>query len=357
MGCGGSKEEAQAGTPKAKQPEIGVPPMPQQQSEDIVHTKDIVHTPRSPQFCTSFAEGRHESGAVPVKPTQPIWEKTPLAQMRELPQRDAKSCSYEFALRAIVPELSAAQNGALATSSKAALEKATMMQQANQLKRGAHLQPNAEIAYDEACALILYTALCNDDDSLSYYKRVNTLLRERSPKIAPYIPMLRLLTLALKKLVPAGNQTTFRGIRGDMQDDYEMGSVFTWHAFTSTTTSLNVIEGFMGKEGDRTIFVIGSSGGYDIKRFSLEATQDEILLTCVVRLGLSLACQRTSLRGCSVAVSVLACSSHPHGTHHAMARDRTAAGRAPLSESPVCFTPVAGSPSSTCRRWRPRQMG
>ena len=111
-------------------------------------------------------------------------------------------------------------------------------------------------------------------------------MRQRSAKIAPYIPMVQLHALALKKLAPMEHLQVYRGVRADLTSEYSIGTKVTWHSFTSTTRTMGVLEDFLGKEGDRTIFLISTNSGYDIKNFSLEPEQDEVLLPA----GLSFEC-------------------------------------------------------------------
>jgi hypothetical protein len=54
----------------------------------------------------------------------------------------------------------------------------------------------------------------------------------------------------------------------------------TWWSFTSTTLEMSLLEDeqFCGKRGERTIFMISTTLGFDIKAFSFYEAEAEILL-------------------------------------------------------------------------------
>ena len=101
-------------------------------------------------------------------------------------------------------------------------------------------------------------------------------------KIAPYGPCMVGIVKHMKKIEPYGNHTVFRGVKVDLRDHYPEGRKVTWHGFCSTTKSLKVLENpmFCGVTGKRTIFTIALTQGQarDISRYSLVASEDEVLL-------------------------------------------------------------------------------
>jgi len=106
---------------------------------------------------------------------------------------------------------------------------------------------------DETAAISLYT----HDSEL--YPKLNDLLRQRDrTRLKPFLPYLRLLMDARRKL-PRHVGTVWRGVKGvDLRDKYLKGSEVYWWAFSSTTKDLSTLQNpnFLGTSGVRTVFNI-----------------------------------------------------------------------------------------------------
>ena len=135
-----------------------------------------------------------------------------------------------------------------------ALEKAEELQAHGQL---------GELTIDEAAAIALYTAECN------FYSTLNRLLSQRDRlALAPFLPFLRLMLQARRKL-PTHTQAVWRGVKGvDLTSDFPKGKKLFWWAFTSTSKHVSTLlnPAFCGTSGTRTQFMIEASSGVDIVR-------------------------------------------------------------------------------------------
>ena len=163
----------------------------------------------------------------------------------------------------------------------------------------------SSLSDDQACALALYTDMSSEK---AYYRQLNAIQREEDwPRIMPFLPMLKLQILALKKLPKAfsreqgdaGAADVWRGVKLNLIDQYAPHhrldgrlprlagdwpvqlhdspchgrraavhpkpaahvphryphqSFITWWPFSSTTRSMEMLEQptFLGTEGERT---------------------------------------------------------------------------------------------------------
>ena len=56
----------------------------------------------------------------------------------------------------------------------------------------------------------------------------------------------------------------YRGIKIDLSGEYQKDKTFVWWAFSSSTSSIEVLEQFLGQNGSRTIFNIECDSAKDI---------------------------------------------------------------------------------------------
>ena len=139
--------------------------------------------------------------------------------------------------------------------------------------------PVDKLTQHESAAIVLYTIEW-DPNHPSLYTMLNKTLRvEDRRKLTPWFPYLKLLFTGLFKL-PSIRCTVWRGVRGDLRSHYTQGDNVTWWAFSSCTSSINVLESeqYLGTSGPRTLFAIECLNGKDIKHHSYFAQEDEILL-------------------------------------------------------------------------------
>ena len=144
--------------------------------------------------------------------------------------------------------------------------------------------PADGLTQDESAAIHLYTMewdAGSDEPRGSLYAHLNRTLKEIDRlKLRPWFRYLKLFVTALAKLPTAPRQTVWRGVRKNYSDEYPPGSEVTWWAFSSCTTSLNVLESelYLGNTGTRTLFSIETINARTIRSHSHFTAEDEILL-------------------------------------------------------------------------------
>ncbi|CAF3047771.1 unnamed protein product [Rotaria sp. Silwood2] len=144
--------------------------------------------------------------------------------------------------------------------------------------------PTDDLTQDESAAIRLYTMEWDSNTKAangSLYAHLNRNLKEIDrTKLHPWFRYLKLFLTALAKLPVAPRQTVWRGLHLNLSKDYLPGDKITWWAFSSCTTSLNVLESnlYLGNVGTRTLFSIEAINGRTIRAHSHFTTEDEILL-------------------------------------------------------------------------------
>ena len=140
--------------------------------------------------------------------------------------------------------------------------------------------PIHNTSIDEAAAIQLYT------QETCLYPMLNSALRDHphQDKLAPFLPYLKLLLTGLNKL-PLVRAKVYRGVKGDLHEEYNNlnGRTFTWWAFSSTTLNQRLALTYLGNH-DSTLFQIDAVG-VDIAAFSSFPDEQEMLMlpgTCLV---------------------------------------------------------------------------
>ena len=146
------------------------------------------------------------------------------------------------------------------------------------LEKAEELRASGELGgttIDEAASIALYTSECE------FYRKLNRLLRDRDrTALEPFLPYLRLMLQARAKL-PKYTQAVWRGVKGvDLTGNFPKGKKLFWWAFASTSKNVSALHNpmFCGESGLRTQFMIEASSGVDIGRFSMIASEAEVLL-------------------------------------------------------------------------------
>jgi hypothetical protein len=115
----------------------------------------------------------------------------------------------------------------------------------------------------------------------SLYSMLNrTLNMADREKLRPYFRYLKLFLTALVKLPCIPPLTIWRGVTKNISAQFPPGTVVTWWAFSSCTSSLTVLENnmYLGNTGERTLFSVEAINGRIIRAHSQFVTEDEILL-------------------------------------------------------------------------------
>jgi hypothetical protein len=136
-------------------------------------------------------------------------------------------------------------------------------------------KPSDGLSSDESAAIHLYTMQWEEPHP-SIYTTLNNILRsEQRESLKPWFRYLKLVLTALYKL-PSLKSTIWRGVRGNLRDQYDDDQV--WWGFSSCTDSVEVMEQFIGKSGVRTLFNIECINGKAIRAHSFYKKENEILL-------------------------------------------------------------------------------
>lgn len=140
-------------------------------------------------------------------------------------------------------------------------------------------QFNDGLTVDESSAIRLYTMGWHPNEK-SLYFCLNKYLRDKQrDNLKPWFLYLKLILTGLEKL-PSLTCIAFRGVKMNLSERYPIDLTFIWWGFSSCTLNANILqkEHFLGKTGDRTLFVIECYSGKDIHQHSYYEHENEILL-------------------------------------------------------------------------------
>ncbi|CAF4155162.1 unnamed protein product, partial [Adineta steineri] len=140
--------------------------------------------------------------------------------------------------------------------------------------------PEDKLTQDESASIHLYTMEWGNRDNSLYMKLNQTLRLADRSKLKPWFKYLKLFLTAFFKLPPSKDTLVWRGVREDLSAVYSKGKEFAWWAFSSCSTSIDVLESadYLGKSGTRTIFSIQTNSGKLIRTHSYFDNEDEVLL-------------------------------------------------------------------------------
>jgi hypothetical protein len=113
---------------------------------------------------------------------------------------------------------------------------------------------------------------------------MNECLREKDRgKLKPWRHYIWLLMNALREVPPSDVLTVIRGCKRHasiLGGQCIKGEEFVWSAFSSTATTVDVMQTFLGESGPRTLFMLTLQPGIGrcVKDFSLFPTENEVVL-------------------------------------------------------------------------------
>lgn len=151
--------------------------------------------------------------------------------------------------------------------------------QANTAKQRCQNPPADGLTIDESASIMLYTMTGTTNATSLYFVLNKTLRLESRAQLEPWLLYLKLFLTALSRLPPI-RQHVYRGVKTDFLNNYLGKKVITWWAFSSCTSSINVLQSpiFFGTRGTRTLFNIDCYSGKDIQKHSYYRREAEILL-------------------------------------------------------------------------------
>ena len=136
-------------------------------------------------------------------------------------------------------------------------------------------KPADGLTTDESGAIHLYTMQWPEPHP-SLFTLLNERLRAKNRNtLISWFLFLKLFFTALYKL-PSLKGVIYRGVRGNLSDEYDEDHF--WWGTSSCTETMNVMETFVGSEGDRTIFNVECINGKSIQPHSYFTEENEILL-------------------------------------------------------------------------------
>ena len=136
-------------------------------------------------------------------------------------------------------------------------------------------KPANGLTQDESAAIHLYTMQWPHPHQ-SLYTLLNQRLRSKSREtLISWFLFLKLIFTALYKL-PSFRGMIFRGVRGDLSDQYEEDHI--WWGASSCTETMETMKSFVGTDGARTLFTIECFNGKSIRDHSFFKKENEILL-------------------------------------------------------------------------------
>ena len=142
-------------------------------------------------------------------------------------------------------------------------------------KRYCHYPSEHGLNQDESGAVYLYTM---EGGKNSFYLALNKVLRLKNRQEAKrWFPFLKLFDCALGKL-PTVRRNLWRGITGNLSENYCKGQIFTWWSVSSCSFSIESIEQFLPPGSVSTLFMIEASNGKNISGYTAFPDEEEVLL-------------------------------------------------------------------------------
>ena len=107
--------------------------------------------------------------------------------------------------------------------------------------------PSDDLSSDESASIMLYTLEWMPQQS-SFYFVLNQALRSQNRNdLLPWFRFLRLFIFALSKLPSTTRPFLYRGIKMDLSEELPKGKTLIWWAFSSCSSSIEVLEQFLGR--------------------------------------------------------------------------------------------------------------
>lgn len=134
---------------------------------------------------------------------------------------------------------------------------------------------------DEAAALLLYTMETGEH---SFYRILNQVLCDTNRESAvPWFPFLRLFDSVLHKL-PTVRGRVWRVASCDLSKFYQKNETVTWWGVSSCSSSIGVVQEFLGGVASSTVFMIEVVSGKNVAGYTMFPNEEEVILpmgTCL----------------------------------------------------------------------------
>jgi hypothetical protein len=137
------------------------------------------------------------------------------------------------------------------------------------------------LSLNESASILLYSLEWEPANQSFCFILNTTLQKANRGLLKPWFLYLRLIISALAKLPSQSIPfKAYRGVKKNLSDQFEIGNQIVWWAFSSCTTSTNVLdnERFLGKNGARTLFIVHCHSGKNIHNHTFYPDEQEVLL-------------------------------------------------------------------------------
>ncbi|CAF1301990.1 unnamed protein product, partial [Rotaria sordida] len=162
-------------------------------------------------------------------------------------------------------------------------------------KRYCHFPSEHGLTHDQSAAIYIYTMEWGET---TLYRVLNDALRSENRKaLKIWFPYLKLFDTALDKF-PTVKEVVWRGVPIDIGKDFTKDQIVTWWSVNSCSSSVNVIESFLGNGKNATLFSIETINGKRISGYTEHEYEDEVIL----RMGTEFRVKANTL-------------NHPNGSH------------------------------------------
>ena len=142
-------------------------------------------------------------------------------------------------------------------------------------KRYCHFPSEHGLTRNQSAAIYIYTMEWGET---TLYRVLNKALRsEERQKLNIWFPYLKLFDTALDKL-PTVKEVVWRGVPLDIGKQFSKNQTVTWWSINSTSSSVEVIERFLGHQQNSTIFLIESINGKKVSGYTEFENEDEVIL-------------------------------------------------------------------------------
>ncbi|CAF1024588.1 unnamed protein product [Adineta steineri] len=137
-------------------------------------------------------------------------------------------------------------------------------------------KPKDGLTIDESASIYVYAMEKTKPEHSICVQLDRAFHSEEMIQLQPWFPYIGLFLTALKKL-PSIKCTVYRGVRGDVWDQYQQDYIW-WRGFSCCTNSVTQMKKILGSKGIRTIFEIHCINGKSIQNHSCLRDKNEILL-------------------------------------------------------------------------------
>jgi hypothetical protein len=151
------------------------------------------------------------------------------------------------------------------------------------LKKGRKVKEFPHMSVNKKAAVSLYTMDFPAREESPYFLMNKALQSKRRESVKPWRRYLWLLLHALRDIPPSDVKSVSRGFKkpaSELGVQTTKGEEIIWHAVTSTTIEIEVMQEFLGQSGDRTLFQIQLLPGFarDVRAFSLFPSEKEVIV-------------------------------------------------------------------------------